>query len=333
MIQTDPRYLLVILDDLMQELARWSSRASEEQTRASYVARQAREEVDQAGRRGAVVRNQTEADRRTVKDTAASVSRCTSKCEHGLKAAKQAEEETQKLRQTVESTMAHWTEQLARAKDRHEQMRNRFQEAERAEHKAEAALQQAKVELSNAKIALKQCQAQAILGAKDAFGSRLDCSAARARVATAQKSLAASEIGLARARSEHAIAKRELELAEERVQACQRAVGHSNQAAVWAVLACGDVSIAVTVAEQAAESARRVRRDITTAERHASRQEKATAAMIAAARDATHEIEEAKILGQQAVRSEASAQRHLSHAASEIAFRMDQLRAFNHPLT
>lgn len=324
--ELNPGRLAVILEDLQEEIVRWTTVAGDTIHAASYAQRYAEEQVIQTLHRAYMVENNATQDMASVKEVDGRLQVLFSKCQEAKELSYHALEKGETLLVKAEEVLAYWQSELVYALAWMEQAKDRVYAAERELEAAQSDLRWAKSELADAERALNDC-----LNYRDDRGRGRDCSGARSRVRQAQAAVNAAVDRVQAAEIELIDARAELARAQARVRCCQIAVENATGAVNTAREAVSRANMAVNAAERSLESAMAGQRFFAQALRKAQEEEEEAQAMLRETRSAEKLTGEGRFRYQNAERAEESAQHVLIMAGKELDERIARLHELNRP--
>jgi exonuclease VII small subunit len=312
--------LVQCLEDLQEELRRWSSTASEAIRAAEHVQRQGREAVQHMVHRAAIVIDQALQDQHDHDSLAAGVrellERCTGAKQQSLATRAQADS----LLDEARSTLTHWEEELAAALAWLSRAEHRLEAALEDLHRAQSELQTAEWALESAVDSYNRC-----INAKE----RRDCSGQRARVVEAQTRVHAARSYIMQAEAEAEAARHEVAMARARVACCRNAVGFAQQAVHGAESATANAEHAVNATERALEFALASQRFLDSAQQQVDMEKLAADETLTRAQQASACAEEALFYYINAERNETEGQRHATGGRYRLSEKVDILRKFD----
>jgi DNA repair exonuclease SbcCD ATPase subunit len=330
----NPRKLILILEDLQEELMRWSTRASEMLETANYTQRLSQEQVDREHHRAGVMIDRAIEDRYAVDDMQAKVNSLLSSCHEAKQQAHKTLKEVNISWNQAQKTHSHWQTELDYALNWLDQAEQRVVEAQAELRAAEIHLSNAKSSLANAIQALQNCRNSGYSYTDSNGYTRHyvpDCSSYEQAVRQAEEKVLHAERRLEAAIKELKAALAELERAKRRVACCQTAVGHTKQAVNLAEHAQERADLAVNAAERSLEHAEAAQRTVLIADEKATEEEDEAHMMMRDVTDAQSFTSEAQSQLRNADRFEESTQRLVVITQSELTRRVDQLYEFNRP--
>ncbi len=327
----DPRILILILDNLIDELRRWNITTSDTLREMSWHQRQAQEKVDQALHHAGIVVNRATQDRQEVNNAIQEVAQLLSNCQAAINNALHNLNQAQQQQRIAESTFVHWQRELTAALAWLERAKARLARAIQERQAAETALSSAQFALSSAQSALSSCESS---GYRDKEGRyhQPDCSGYRASVSSAQAEVFRAQQRLNTAIVEEQAAKVEVAQAQARVNCCQNAVGYSHQAVSHASVAVEQAHQALNAAERSLENAKAAQRAVNGAQEEAIAEQEAADLMVMAVRASQDLTGEANDNFQNAQKMGDSAQRLATIVSQELEDRVEHLIELNRPL-
>lgn len=317
-----PRIVAQALDDLQDQLARWSSVATEMLAEANYTQRLAKEAADRAKQHAAIVLHTARDDERKVEDTASDVRGWVDKCADAKSIANHTLAEVRSVLTRANATLREWESELDLARRWLAKAQNRLERAIEEYERAQDALESAELDLLIAERHYRDC-----LGDED----RRDCSSEAAAVRWAEIEVEEARDRLIEAEQEVTEAQDEVERAQARVACCEQAVNYAAQAVESAQGAEADATEATNSAERSLEFARAAERLVGTAQKEVAAEVKVAEHMMAETRAATSATDEAASHLGHADDAGASAKGVAATAMKELEHRAQQLYEFDRP--
>jgi exonuclease VII small subunit len=247
----DPRVIAQVLDDLQDQLDRWSSIASEMLTAATDGQRQTEETVGRSLHKAAVIWDRAKGDEEKVLEVVSSVMVVVEKCNTAKNIANQTILEARKVLENAKTTLAIWQAEFEKALAWLTQAEARLTKAIREYERAQRALQSAEWDLSSAEARYRDC-----ISDKE----RSNCYSESAAVSSAQAAVARARQWVRVAEQEVAIAKEEVGQAKARVACCQKAVALATQAVSLSKEGESNAIQAINSAERSLEFAKAAER-------------------------------------------------------------------------
>lgn len=318
----DPRSLIVALEDLLQELRLWATRASQTLTTAFYIQRQAKEAAERAFHWAAVMLDEARQDEERVIKISAAADALMAECHlagvEALNTLHQAHEELEAAVQTLQ----FWEEELRKALAWLARAEARLARAISEYEMAQRAYNQAQSDVDRAESRYRSC-----MNNKDR--SNCDSEANGLRSAQAALHLAAQRLQVAEA--EVRAAQAEVARARARVQCCRNAVGYATQAVDTAQEAESLAQQAVNSAERGLEFAQAAERNVLAAKEKVIEELEYAGQIINLAQIAVSMTDEAAAHLASADSAEESAQRYARGAEHELEYRLQLLYQLNKP--
>jgi len=330
----NPRKLILILEDLQQELMRWSSRATDMLETANHTQRLSQEQADREHHRAGVIMDSAIEDRHAVDDMHEEVNSLLSNCHKAKQQAHRTLKEVNISWNEAQKTQNYWHKQLNYALQWLASAKQRVAQAKAKLKTAREYLSDAEQKLEYAQRALQNCRNSAYTYIDHEGRTRHhvpNCSGYEAAIRRAEE-----EVWYAQHRVEAAIeelnaAIAEQERAKRRVQCCKTAVGHAEQAVNLAKQAIEHADMAVNAAERSLEHTESAKRTMLIADEKATEEENEANMMKDDVQDAQSFTDEAQFQLRNADRLEESGQRLLVITQDELTRRIDQLYNFNRP--
>lgn len=322
MTATDPRVLIQALEDLDEELGRWSAQARNALASGQYDYVQGRELAERLTHRAAVVSHQADEDRQTVDTAEGELARLSERCQQGLSVAEAALQAANAALSHAVQTHNRWTAELDKAQRWLARAEERLRVALAAEAQAMAALQHAESNRSWAYSRLRSCQNDK---------NRRNCSGEESDVrhAEAEVQRAAAEYQIAHA--ERLDAEAEVAAARARVACCTAAVGAASAAVALGKQAREAGELGLAAAERSAELVRAAERWLQEARQHLDEQTEAAEDAVTGAFKASAAADDAYYHLLTGERAGDRAQQLCSDVRRELDARTYELRQFNAP--
>jgi len=318
----DPRIVVQSLEDLQDEITRWSSAASDTLASATTSQMHAQESVDRILHKAAIVKDRAENDKLLVES---SISRVEETIERGSTAvvtAKETLQDAQNRLNIASSTLDKWQAELYEALAWLERAEARLAKAVDDLERARNALRQAEWELRTAEARLRNCQNDP---------NRHNCSGEAAAVNRARLAVIQAKNWVVVAEQEVIAAKEEVERAKKRVACCRKAVALSTEAVKIAQESIASANQALNFAERSLELAHTAERFVLSAQKNMLLETEQANNMLSEAQAAQSLSDNAANYLSQADRAEEAAQRYASSVKTELDYRIQQLRNFNSP--
>lgn len=320
MSKYDPRIIAIALEDLLQEITKWSSKASGTLAAASDTQRQIRETVGREIHRVAILMNQAQQDKTTAVEIRAEVAAMLDKNAVALNESKDTLTYARKMQQAASSTLRFWDDELRKAL------------AWLA--RAEARLERALSELARAQYEYEQARrerdyAQSQYNACRNDAQRSNCNREARDLDNAQIRLKKAADWVYAAETEVAAARAEVAAARARVNCCQRAVGYATEAVDVAQQAESEAQQALSSAERSYEFAQAAEKSAFVAQEKADVEIQLVEQMMSLTKTALLLTEEAANELTTADKMEESAQNYARGAIREIEYRRQLLYHIN----
>lgn len=316
----DPRILIRILDDLIQEIGRCTETVRNTLQKASYTQRCAQEQIERGLHSANVFKDWVECDRENVQDADAEVANLLSKCSEAEQVSHETLDEVEEVFHYAQVTLQQWEQELNKALAWLERAKVRLERAIQEENAAQRNWESAQDEMKQAEIRLRRCLNDT---------ERRNCNReekayelARLNVHQALERWKAAEI-------EVSLAKEEVAQAQARVNCCRQAVDYAKQAVAQAQLAREHADQAVNSAERSLEEAEASNRFMVSAQTKVTEETDLTEQMILAVHQAQTFTSEAQIHYQNSEYAAESAQRLATLGCQELEYRVQQLYLLN----
>lgn len=326
MSEKNPSRLAAILEDLLEEIIRWSAVASDTCHTAHHQQQSVDEKVQQIERNSLIIQDRTERDKISIEDIHEKVDALLAKGNEAKELAQTHLSEVNAILSRAQSTLTHWSNELNKALDWLARAEERVRKAQAELAAAKANLRSAESELWSAESALRSC-----LNYRDDKGNRRNCSGQAARVSSARTNVARAQERVHLAEIELVAALKELERAQARVACCQRAVEFAEEAVKEATEALEEATLAMTYGERSLEIANSAHEHDKIVATTFEEQEAVVDEMMVQSRQAINQSNEARHFLDLASQSEESAQRYQMMVRTEIIYRVGKLYDLNRP--
>jgi chromosome segregation ATPase len=318
----DPRLVAQALDDLQDQLARWSSVATEMLAEAGYTQRITNEAVDRAKQHAALVLHAAGDDERKVQDSSSDVRSWVGKGDAAIGIVCRTSTEVRNVLGNANAALRAWESELDLARRWLTKAQESLEKALEERERAQDALQSAEWDLFVAESNYRDC-----LGDEDGR----DCRSEAAEVRQAEREVEEAKDQLSEAEQEVDQAEDEVERAQARVACCEQAINDASQAVSLAQGAEADVAEATNSAERSLEFARAAETLLGTAQEEVAAEAKAAEDMMAETQAATSSTDEAASHLRRADDARASAKGLAVAAMKELEYRAQQLHEFDRP--
>jgi exonuclease VII small subunit len=316
----DPRIVAQALDDLQEEIAHWSSIASDTLASAIDFQRHAKEAVDRALHNAAIMLDRAKDDGENVQNAVSSVAAAIEKCGSAKSIAHQTLIEAQRVLESARTTLQQWQAELQIALAWLARAEARLAAAIREYERARSALRSAEWALSSAESRYNDCRNDK---------ERSDCSGEAAAVSRARAEVAYAESWVRAAKAEVVAAQEEVEQAKARVACCEKAVVLSKQAVSLAEEGESSAEEAVNSAERSLEFAQAAERLVRVAESEVAAEAEAAESMMIETQAAQSFTDEAAHHLRAADSAEDSAQLYSTSVQKELEHRAQLLYELN----
>jgi len=318
----DPRIVAQALDDLQEEIAHWSSIASDTLASAMNFQRHAKEAVDRALQNAAIMLDRAKDDEENVQNAVSSVAAGIEKCATAKNVAQQTLAEAQKVLKNAHATLQHWQAELQIALAWLARAEARLAAAISEYERARSALRSAEWSLSSAESRYNDCRNDK---------ERSDCSGEAAAVSRARGEVAYAQSWVRAAKAEVVAAQEEVEQAKARVACCEKAVSLSKQAVNLAEEGESSAEEAVNSAERSLEFAQAAERLVRVAQSEVAAEVEAAESMMTETQTAQSFTDEAALHLRIADSAEDSAQLYSTSVRKELEHRAQLLYELNRP--
>ena len=321
-MSSDPRILTVVFEDLLYDLALWSTAARETLATAYQTQRQSREDAARALHHAAVVLDEAQADQAAVNQLLADSTSLVHQSENGKVEAHNTLNEARRELQNANATLEFWEEELRKALAWLERAEARLARALDEYERARNAFEQAKWNAERAESKYRACMNDR---------NRSNCNSEARALNAAQEELQRAIYRLQVAEAEVIAAREEVAAAKARVECCSNAVHYATEAVNVALESVADAEQAVNAVERALEFAQAAEQNALAAQEKITTELTAAEEMLAASREAVSMTETAGQRLADADRSEESAQRHATGSRHELEYRLRMLHQFDLP--
>jgi chromosome segregation ATPase len=312
--------LIQSLEDLQEELQRWSVVAGDALRAADYEQRQTREAVEQMIQRAAIVVDQCERDLEEHSTISGGIDELLQRCSRARATAHDSLQKAHGLLQEAIETLQFWEHELDEALAWLASSEDRLERAQEELEQASQDLHDAERDLNSAESDLEECQRDEERG---------DCGDEEERVEAAQQSVREAQECVEKSELEVEAAEEEVRQAQARVDCCQRALEYAHKAIEHAETGMAHADRAVNSAERGLECALASQRFAELAQEQLAAEKQVAEQMTASAASAFRQMDEAIVHQQAADLAESEGQRHSTGARYDIADRVEALRAFD----
>lgn len=319
---TDPRVLIQALEDLDEELGRWSAQARSTLGEARHEYEQGRELANRLLHRAWIARHNADEDRQTVDLAEGELAKLTDRCNDAQAVAELAVNEANSARRRSVSTRQAWEAELRKAQAWLAAALRRLEIARQEEARAYAALRSAESELSYAQSRLRSCQNDK---------NRRECNREVSAVSYAIDQVRRCQADYELAVAERMEAEAEVALAQARVACCELAVATAASAVKLAEQAVEAGDLGLSSAERSLELARAADGWLVEARGHLDEEAEAAEEAVTQAQRASAAADDAYNELRQAEYASDNAQQACSDVRRELEARVDELRQFNAP--
>ena len=318
----DPRIVAQALEDLENELTRWSSIASDMLATATDTQRHAKEAVDRALHNAAIMLDRAKDDEESVEKVMSSVAASIETCTNATTTAQDTLKESQTALEESNATLQKWHLELEKALAWLARAEARLEKAIQEFERARSALKSAERNLWSAESRLRNCQNDE---------NRRDCSGEAAAVRRAIAKVADAQQWVEVAYQEVIAAKEEVERAKARVACCKKAVALSTEAVNLAQESVSTATQAVNSAERSLEFAHAAERLVRMAQEKMLAEIESAENMMTETKTAQEFTDNAAIHLQNADNAENTAQTYATSMRLELGYRIQQLLDLNRP--
>jgi exonuclease VII small subunit len=244
----NPRQLMQILQDLTDEIKRFTITVNDTFKQANYSQNIANERINQGLHSAGIMGNLVEEDQAKIQEIKAEITELLTKCYQAVEDAHQTLTQVTNAYNVAQETLAHWQRELELALSWLHRAEIRLDKAIQEYNEAKRDVESAKYELQSAQSSLNSC-----LSYRDSEGRGKDCSREYTRVAQAEANLQRAFIRLQEAEIELQEAQEEVERAKARVNCCRRAVAYAQDAVIHSQNALLNANDGVNFAERSLE--------------------------------------------------------------------------------
>lgn len=318
----DPRIVAQALEDLEDELTRWSSTASDMLTTSEDTQRHANEAVDQALHNAAITVDKAENDKERVNTALSHADSIADKCSVAKDDSHNTLAKAQSALSVANATLQKWEAELQKALAWLARAETRLAKAIQELDSAITALRRAESDLNRAKARYRSCMNDK--ERRNCNGEANAVNRAQAQVIYAQQRVRTAEL-------EVAAAKEEVRQAKARVNCCKQAVSYSSQAVAIAKESESSASQAVNFAERSLEFSFSVRQLVNVAEKNMLAEIDAAENMMVQARASQELTDAASVDLNKADVAENTAQTYSKSVRQELRHKIRQLIDLNKP--
>lgn len=315
----DPRVLARRIDDLSEQLCRWSMTASSVMEASDLLHRNIIEVLDRVEHRMGVLSSHVQDEEIRLNEVDQAVRIADVTCSSSLAEARSIHSEAVNLQDTAQRSHDHWHNELEQATEWQARAEDRFNTAMLDYEAACGALEAAKSELRSAQSRLSACR----------VNPRADCSSLEYAVVVARNAVYAGEAWVAQSHNELESAREEVDRAIKRVQCCTQAVRYVVEAVSSAAAGIAYSEHACNSSERSIEHTRAAFQRLTEARRLAIFERNALEAMQIHVRGAQLHAREAEVAHQRAESDEDIAQSYFYAGRHELTQKIDQLEDLN----
>lgn len=333
---TDPRIIIVSLDQLIERIADWEPRADAALSTADLIQRQTAEHLTRTQALLSQAQSRAEDDVNAARRLETELANMHSRGEKVMSRAEQCIESTSEICRRSRGSKHHWSreEKFAGAWQRRAEQRE--DKAREQVDKAQEALNRAENALSNAEAALERARHRTRPAGRDSQGKTIyepiDTTPYENRVREIEDRVQRCESRLNTAQDWLRQATRERQAAEARVGACAQSVQLASEAETAAASAMQSARIAMTAVERASEEDARAA-SLTEQAGKAARLALAAVSVFAKHTNQASAFEaDAATNLQSAQNHHASSRQRSTLGSMEINWRVEQLRAFDGPI-
>lgn len=324
--ENNPRKLIQILQDLTDEIKRFTTTVNDTFKQANYSQKVANERINQGLHQAGILQNLVAEDSAKIQEVKAEITELLTKCDQAVEDAHQTLTQVTNAHNFANETLKKWEYELELALSWLHRAEIRLERAIQEYNDARQDVESAKYQLQSAQSSLSSC-----LSYRDSEGRRKDCSYEYRKVAEAEANLERAIIRLQLAEIELSEAQAEVEAAKARVACCRRAVAYAQEAVIHSENAVLNANDAVNFAERSLE-------EITTTEKFlikaedivVSAQENAENMMIQV-KEAQRLTDEAQNFYQQAEKLGDATYNYATLGSREIEDKINNLIQFNRP--
>lgn len=318
----DPRVVGQALEDLQNEIARWSSAASDMLSTAEGSQRSAKEGIERALHNANIVLDRAKDDEENLKKAISSVNEVLEKCLTAITSSLDTQTQSETILAEAKTTLHIWQAELEKALAWLIRAEARLEEAIQEHARAVSALRSAEWSLSNAESRYRSC-----MNDKE----RNNCNSEIAAVNRARAEVVSAQAWVRDAKQEVDAAKDEVTRAKARVGCCKQSVAFSSEAVAKGEESVSSAAQAVTSAERSHEHAKAAEILIRTAEKKVNAEIDAAETTMVETRLAQNLTFDAARKLDTADKSEGSAQIYSTLVQKEIAHRIQRLYELNRP--
>jgi len=318
----DPHIVAQALEDLQSEITRWSSIASDMLATAIDTQRHAKESVDRALHKAAIVLDRAKDDEESVPKVLSFVATAIEKCTTAATTAHNTLKEAQNVLAEANATLQKWRAELEKALAWLASAEARLANAIEELDSACSALTSAEEDLSSAESSYDDCM-------NDNDKERSNCSDEAAAVSSARAEVASARQWVRAAEQKVNAATAEVEQAEARVTCCQRAIAFSTEAVNLTQESVSSATQAINSAERSLEFARAGERLVNIAQKKMLAELESAENIMLETRAAQEFTDSAAKYLRNVDQTEDAAQIYATSVRKELEYRLQRLQDFN----
>ncbi len=333
----DARFIIPRVEVLTERMEDWERRSGAAFEAGEYVQRYATEYSGRAAMQARAAMARAREGMGRIEHLRRHVEEWRERAAHTAQEARRVQGAAGRVHAEAAAARTHWQGQLQAALAWLAHAQAEEARAERVRDDAARRLSQAEYALASARSELEAARHRTEYAGQDRQGRaqyrRIDTTPYEQAVRAAEYDVSRCEYALAEAERGLDQAVREREAAENRVQACMRALHLAEQGVAAAGKAVHTSALAIAAAERGLEEQARAAhlagaaQEKGDAETHAAEE-----AQVAVLQAQSHESA-AQLAHRQAAVAQADARQRSCQGRLEIAWRMDQLRAFDAPMS
>ncbi|GEM_PF-2354688 len=322
----NPRQLIQILQDLTDEIKRFTTTVNDTIKSANYNQKSANERINQGLHQAGIINNLVAEDQAKIQEVKAEITELSVKCDQAVEDAHNTVTEVTNAQNLANDTLRIWENELEKALNWLHRAEIRLERAIQEYNEALQDVESAKYQLQSAQSSLSSC-----LSYRDSEGRGKDCSGEYARVAQAEANLERAIIRLQEAEIELRDAQDEVERAKARVNCCRRAVAYAQEAVKHSESALENAKEALISAERSLEEIKTTEKFMIKAEDIIVFAQENAENMMIQVKEAQRLTDEAQNFYRQAENLGDATYNYASLGSREIEDKINNLIQFNRP--
>lgn len=330
MAVTDPRKLISILEDLTEEIRRFTTTVNDTAQAASHCQQQAQERISQGKYKVGILQNSVSEDEVQIAQVNGEVSRQLSLSYQAVDEAHQTLDTANNVHAVATATLKKWEKELQIALRWLQQAEIRLAQAIAEYNAARTNLARAENNLAMAQAALTSCRnTPGYTDSNGKYHPPPSCNREETAVAAAIAEVRQAQNRLQKAEYEVTSAKAEVAQAQARVDCCQNAVNLSQKAVQISVDAIADANESMIYGERSLEEAKAAEKSVNLAQDKAIEERENLEKLIGAVNAAQEVTQQAQIYYQQVTHLAESTYQYAKLGNKEIENRRNILYQLN----